>query len=500
MEMEPLFEALSAFRQQQFERCVSFCDVVLQNRPGSQSGWSLKCRALSELCRSETDYDVSANQMVADTLLDEAMAESCRPGTSLRAGSAATRGTATGDNSKQYSQARESVRPVSGVARPLSSTGAARQKLRSSRATTAATVRRPVTAYTDDGQSPFINVSRLNLAKIAQQPAMAKPLFLYIYHCENDAKNACELAVQASRAVANQDWWWLQACGRCFYRMGMLREAEANFNTAFNLQPMVITCLLLAHIYIRMDQPMSALDTYKRGLDHFTGQVCLLNRMARVREALGDISRALRHYKEAVCYDATSVEAVAFVAGKHFHHDQPELALTLYRRLLQMGVCNAEIFNNLALCCFHAQQFDMVWTCFQRALTLADDHTCSDVWYNMGHVATAMADVRLACQCYHLAVKTSSAAGSVMAEAYNNLGVLEQRTGNDERARAHYQTAAALAPHLYEPVYNWAAMCEKSGDLQQSFILVQQSLSVCPEHVDSQQLLSRLKHTFSFSM
>ena len=57
------------------------------------------------------------------------------------------------------------------------------------------------------------------------------------------------------------------------------------------------------------------------------------------------------------------------------------------RRLLQMGVYNAELYNNLGLCCFFAQQYDMTLNCFMRALTIANDENISDVWYNLSHVA-----------------------------------------------------------------------------------------------------------------
>ena len=53
-----------------------------------------------------------------------------------------------------------------------------------------------------------------------------------------------------------------------------------------------------------------------------------------------------------------------------------------------MGVYNAELFNNLGLCCFYGQQYDMTLTCFERALSLADDDlVLADVWFNIGHVA-----------------------------------------------------------------------------------------------------------------
>ena len=52
-----------------------------------------------------------------------------------------------------------------------------------------------------------------------------------------------------------------------------------------------------------------------------------------------------------------------------------------------MGVYNAELFTNLGLCCFYAQQYDMALDCLQKALSLASDENTADVWYNIGHVA-----------------------------------------------------------------------------------------------------------------
>ena len=40
---------------------------------------------------------------------------------------------------------------------------------------------------TPDG--PFINIARLNFAKYAARPNLAKELFEYIFHHENDVRN-----------------------------------------------------------------------------------------------------------------------------------------------------------------------------------------------------------------------------------------------------------------------------------------------------------------------
>lgn len=119
---------------------------------------------------------------------------------------------------------------------------------------------------------------------------------------------------------------------------------------------------------------------------------------------MNDMSNTVQFYKDVLHQDNMSIEAIACIGTHYFYTDQPEIALKFYRfavnypanidnffffhrRLLQMGVYNTELFNNLGLCCFYAQQYDMTLTCFERALSLASDDNMSDVWYNIGHVA-----------------------------------------------------------------------------------------------------------------
>lgn len=52
-----------------------------------------------------------------------------------------------------------------------------------------------------------------------------------------------------------------------------------------------------------------------------------------------------------------------------------------------MGVYNAEIFTNIGLCCFYAQQFDLALNCIEKAVALAEGESQADLWYNVGHIA-----------------------------------------------------------------------------------------------------------------
>uniref|UniRef100_A0A8C0Q793 Tetratricopeptide repeat domain 8 n=1 Tax=Canis lupus familiaris TaxID=9615 RepID=A0A8C0Q793_CANLF len=306
--------------------------------------------------------------------------------------------------------------------------------------------------------------------------------------------DALDLAALSTEHSQYKDWWWKVQIGKCYYRLGMYREAEKQFKSALKQQEMVDTFLYLAKVYISLDQPVTALTLFKQGLDKFPGEVTLLCGIARIYEEMNNISSAAEYYKEVLKQDNTHVEAIACIGSNHFYSDQPEIALRFYRRLLQMGVYNCQLFNNLGLCCFYAQQYDMTLTSFERALALAEnEEEAADVWYNLGHIAVGIGDMNLAHQCFRLALVNNNN----HAEAYNNLAVLEMRKGHIEQARALLQTASSLAPHMYEPHFNFATVSDKIGDLQRSYVAAQKSEAAFPGHVDTQHLIKQLKQHFA---
>ncbi|KAK7903891.1 hypothetical protein WMY93_016498 [Mugilogobius chulae] len=483
--MDPLFVAWSYCRRRKFQQCADICTKMLQDGPYDQAAWSLKTRALTEMVYiDEVEVD---EEGIAEMMLDENyIAQVARPGTSLR-----LPGTSQG------------IGPTPAVSTQSGRPGTMEQAIKTPR--TASTAR-PVTSSSGrfirlgtasmitNPDGPFINLSRLNLAKYSQKPNLSRTLFEYIFHHENDIKNALDLAAQATEHAQFKDWWWKVQLGKCYYRLGLYREAEKQFRSALNHQEVVDTYLYLAKVYQRLDQPITALNLFKQGLDHFPGEVTLLTGIARIHEEMNNITSATEYYKDVLKQDNTHVEAIACIGSNHFYTDQPEIALRFYRRLLQMGVYNCQLYNNLGLCCFYAQQYDMTLSSFERALSLvASDEEQADVWYNIGHVAVGIGDVTLAYQCFKLAL----AFNNDHAEAYNNLAVLELRKGRVEQSKAFLQTAASLAPHMYEPHFNLSILSERIGDLQSSYIAAQRSEDAFPEHVDTQQLLKHLREHFA---
>ncbi|KAM9842142.1 tetratricopeptide repeat protein 8 isoform 5-T5 [Aulostomus maculatus] len=441
--MDPLFLAWSYSRRRKLQQCSDICTKILQENPYDQAAWSLKTRALTEMVYiDEVEVD---QEGIAEMMLDESsIAQVARPGTSLR-----LPGTSQGGGpTPAVRPMTQSGRPITGFVRPSTQSGRPGTMEQAIKTPRTASTARPVTS----ASGRFIR--------------LGTTLFEYIFHHENDVKNALDLAAQATEHAQFKDWWWKVQLGKCYYRLGLYREAEKQFRSALNHQEVVDTYLYLAKLYQRLDQPITALNLFKQGLDHFPGEVTLLTGIARIHEEMNNIASATEYYKDVLKQDNTHVEAIACIGSNHFYTDQPEIALRFYRRLLQMGVYNCQLYNNLGLCCFYAQQYDMTLSSFERALALvANDEEQADVWYNIGHVAVGIGDLVLAYQCFKLAL----AFNNDHAEAYNNLAVLELRKGR----------------------------IEQIGDLQSSYTAALKSEDAFPEHVDTQQLLRQLRQHFA---
>ena len=50
-------------------------------------------------------------------------------------------------------------------------------------------------------------------------------------------------------------------------------------------------------VYTRLDQPMAALEVYRTGLDKFPNEVFFLTGVARIYEAIGNLSLSAKYYK-----------------------------------------------------------------------------------------------------------------------------------------------------------------------------------------------------------
>ena len=150
---------------------------------------------------------------------------------------------------------------------------------------------------------------------------------------------------------------------------------------------MIKTYLELAKVYTRLDQPKTAIDLFKRAMKTYPNEISFLIGLGRIYDLLNDSLEGVKYYRQVLAVDSSNLEAVASIASYHFYIDQPEVSLRFYKRLVQLGVDSAEVWNNLGLSCYYDGQYDMFWTCMEKALTAADEDTIGDIWFNIAHVS-----------------------------------------------------------------------------------------------------------------
>lgn len=71
----------------------------------------------------------------------------------------------------------------------------------------------------------------------------------------------------------------------------MLRDAEKQFLSSLRHVKLVETYAYLSKVYIRLDQPLSAIDYYKTGLELFPYDVTLTTGLARIYEVSGEMEK-----------------------------------------------------------------------------------------------------------------------------------------------------------------------------------------------------------------
>jgi tetratricopeptide repeat protein 8 len=496
-DIDPTLLALSRYRRGRLDAAVDMCSELLSRDAENANAWFIKCRALTEKVFVDDAEDDPFEMDQGAELVDEtALVNVARPGTSMPGG----RGETAAGKARPASKRA----PTSGFARPgtihqrlVTASGRPASRSVGSRAGTSRGVPsvRPATGRDQVGtrtgfsslvagaDEPFVDVYRINLQKFVEKAteAATKALFEYLLYVECNAVRALELAAEATQACGFKDWWWKQQVGKCQYRLGLFREAEKQLSSSLREQPDTTTYLWLAKTYLRMGQPNAAQAQFGKAAEQFPGEISALLGAARLWDALGEDAKSLQLYLVVQKWDSSNLEPLAMLAAHHFYHQQPELALRQYRRLLQMGVNSTELWTNLGLCTFYAQQYDIALPCFERALALAGDDNLPGVWYNIGHVAMRLGDLTLA----RYALKVCVSLDSEFAEAYCNLGVIEHQAGNLEKATSFYQAAHRENPVLVEALYNHAALLFSQGERIPAIELARKVLEIQPDHAEA---------------
>ncbi|KER31148.1 hypothetical protein T265_13053, partial [Opisthorchis viverrini] len=363
-----------------------------------------------------------------------------------------------------------------------------------------------------ENQLGLLGISRINLADYAQRPEVARSLFEYLFYGLNETQLALKLIglvmgkghlickrqahdIQEDnkkRNIPGLDWWWLLQKAECFTRLGMLRDAETAAKDSAAQQPSTDAYMLLGALAVHNNQPMGAIQSYTCGLSKLPEDVDILFSLACKKEEMGETDAALLLYKQVANLDSTHTGALSAVAAHYYQEGQPEVALNVYRRMLLLGFESAELYNNLGLCAFYAQQYDTCMGYFNQAIQMSTLKSAAEIFYNIAHIGIRLGDLNLSYQC----LRISLAYDTRHAEAYNNLGVVEQYRGQMDMAKVFYETSCNLDEELFEPRHNMALLHDQMSEFYAAYTYAAQALRLLPNNENLLQLQSKLSIYF----
>lgn len=247
--------------------------------------------------------------------------------------------------------------------------------------------------------------------------------------------------------------------------------------------------LYLSRICEKQDDVEGSLAALRKAQEVHPNEPRLDIALGRVYDQLQEAEKAHEYYKRALAVENCNAEAVANIAAYYFYKDQPEISLKMYQRLVELGCESVEIWNNMALCCFGNHQYHLYYTCFQRALLLAQDHPDlhADVWYNIGYVYAQFGELEMAGVAFRVALGLQPD----HPEALGNVAVVEARQGRVEAA-INYAEKSYRESANFEAAYNLSLWYLQTNQLEKASEYNRLALGVFPGHAESRALAGRL--------
>lgn len=70
---------------------------------------------------------------------------------------------------------------------------------------------------------------KLNAKNTVKRKHVAKAVVDYLIYVENNFRRALDIAAEATILSNYEDWWWKERLGKCYFKLGLFKEAEKQF-------------------------------------------------------------------------------------------------------------------------------------------------------------------------------------------------------------------------------------------------------------------------------
>jgi protein O-GlcNAc transferase len=231
--------------------------------------------------------------------------------------------------------------------------------------------------------------------------------------------------LEQARAIAAQPDTAAKQCslGKLSKKQGRLREAEACFRRAIDLQPDSAVPYYFLGNSLYQDRPLEAEACFRRAIElqpDFAAAHCNLGSL---------LGRGRRVSEEQACY----------------------------RRAIELNPDLAEAHSNLGRTLRRQGKFSEAEACHRRALELKTD--LAEVHYNLGEDLDDQGRLGEAEACYQQALKLNPE----LAAAHCKLGKVFGKQGMLPQAEACYRAAIVRKPDFVDAIYALANLLDADG-------------------------------------
>ena len=99
----------------------------------------------------------------------------------------------------------------------------------------------------------FLAADKINAKRLVRKPHIAKAVTDYLIYVESNFRRALDIAAEGTAATNFNDWWWKARIGKCQFKMGMIKDAEAQFLSSIKNQSMISTHIELVKVAVKQD-------------------------------------------------------------------------------------------------------------------------------------------------------------------------------------------------------------------------------------------------------
>jgi protein O-GlcNAc transferase len=193
----------------------------------------------------------------------------------------------------------------------------------------------------------------------------------------------------------------------------------------------------------------------------------------------GNLKKALDVCERILKKKPDNVDALNILGTIYFQLNQSDLAISSFRKAVQIDPNYAEAWNNLGNIFQLINRFDEAVSCYQKAVQLNPD--LEQTYVNLGIVLQDVGRLDEAIPCYQKAISLNPR----LYGAYNNLGLALQDKGHIDEAIRCYQNAVKINPDFAEAYYNFGNALKEKQHLDQALALYEKAIQIHPRYAEA---------------